>query len=349
MNQAPSPSFPRVSWLDAAKGLGIVFVVMGHVVTNPPFRRLIYTFHMPLFFFLSGIAFSFSRKEGFLSRRAASLLVPYFVFSLATFFYWFFLERRFRPPGLGAGEVFLTIFLAQGGKYEFNAVMWFLPCLFVIETAFFFLHRKIRSNAVLLGAAACCFIAGCALSGAEPFPASFRLPLRLPWLLDTAMLGIFFYALGSMSGNFLFAAPSARSAPIWAIALAGLACWGVSVFFPHLTELSLFIIPPAPVFVLGAFAGIVAVLMAARRFSASWLQWLGRISLIVMCINEPVKRVVLKLSASVSGVPIADMRAGIWSSVCMTALTLGVCVLLAVPINRGLSLLLGKFRRRPGR
>ena len=243
----------------------------------------------------------------------------------------------------------MTIFLAQGGKYEFNAVMWFLPCLFVIETAFFFLRRNIRSHAVLLGVGGCCCIAGCALSGAEPFPASFRLPLRLPWLLDTAMLGIFFYALGSMSGKFLFAAPAAQRAPIWAIALAGVACLGVSVFFPYLTELSLFIIPPAPVFVLGAFAGIVAVLMAARRFSASWLQWLGRISLIVMCINEPVKRVVLKLSASVSGVPIADMRAGIGSSICMTALTLGACVLLAVPINRGLSLLLGKFKRRPGR
>lgn len=225
MDQGPSTLPARLPWLDAAKGLGIILVVLGHVATEPHFRRLIYTFHMPLFFFLSGIAFSVSRKEDFVFRRARSLLVPYLGFCLLTFFYWFLLERRFRPPGPDAGELFLNIFLAQAGKYEFNAVMWFLPCLFVIEAAFFFLRRNIRSDVLLLAVTGACFVLGSLLSGAAPFPASFRLPVRLPWLLDTALLGILFYALGYVCGNIGFFAPRGGGRPLWPSASRASAAW----------------------------------------------------------------------------------------------------------------------------
>ena len=35
--------------LDICKGIGIVFVVLGHIVTIPYFHELVYGFHMPLF------------------------------------------------------------------------------------------------------------------------------------------------------------------------------------------------------------------------------------------------------------------------------------------------------------
>mgnify|MGYP003299353383 CR=1 FL=1 len=52
----------RIKWIDTAKGIGILLVIIGHTVedyTIPEFltRGLIYSFHMPLFFILSGITF----------------------------------------------------------------------------------------------------------------------------------------------------------------------------------------------------------------------------------------------------------------------------------------------------
>jgi peptidoglycan/LPS O-acetylase OafA/YrhL len=44
----------RLGWLDAAKGLGIILVVIGHVWTRGPVRDAIYAFHMPLFFIAAG-------------------------------------------------------------------------------------------------------------------------------------------------------------------------------------------------------------------------------------------------------------------------------------------------------
>lgn len=37
----------RIIWIDVIKGIGILLVVLGH--TNPPFMKIIYGFHMPLF------------------------------------------------------------------------------------------------------------------------------------------------------------------------------------------------------------------------------------------------------------------------------------------------------------
>ena len=46
----------RIRWLDAARGYGILLVIFAHVDYSF-LRGIIYTFHMPLFFFLSGYVF----------------------------------------------------------------------------------------------------------------------------------------------------------------------------------------------------------------------------------------------------------------------------------------------------
>ena len=51
----------RLEYLDAAKGLGILLVILGHIYAwNPNINRKIlvtwiYSFHMPLFFIVSGM------------------------------------------------------------------------------------------------------------------------------------------------------------------------------------------------------------------------------------------------------------------------------------------------------
>lgn len=89
----------RVAWLDAAKGLGIVLVVFGHVlrgvasagivpVTSPAFQWSdfsVYTFHMPLFFVLAGWTVQYSLgkgKLGFLRSKIPTVVYPYFLWSL---------------------------------------------------------------------------------------------------------------------------------------------------------------------------------------------------------------------------------------------------------------------------
>ncbi len=47
----------REYWLDIAKSIGIFLVVLGHTSINENLKIFIYSFHMPLFFLISGFLF----------------------------------------------------------------------------------------------------------------------------------------------------------------------------------------------------------------------------------------------------------------------------------------------------
>ncbi|MGR8998722.1 MAG: acyltransferase family protein [Gammaproteobacteria bacterium] len=86
-------------WVDYAKGIGILLVVYGHVarglfnsglvMDEAFFKRVdsvIYSFHMPLFFFHSGIFFvnSFEKRgiKGFVQTKIYTLVYPYLIWSI---------------------------------------------------------------------------------------------------------------------------------------------------------------------------------------------------------------------------------------------------------------------------
>ena len=87
----------RITWLDMAKGVGIVLMVAGHLIgalqtiDNKPYFSPVYqfiaSFHMPLFFIISGILLRITKEEEkdirlILYRKAKTLLLPYASFSL---------------------------------------------------------------------------------------------------------------------------------------------------------------------------------------------------------------------------------------------------------------------------
>ena len=49
----------RIEYLDIAKGIGMILVYIGHcrIPGDNPLFQWIYSFHMPLFFFISGLLF----------------------------------------------------------------------------------------------------------------------------------------------------------------------------------------------------------------------------------------------------------------------------------------------------
>ncbi len=93
-----SQKINRVEWIDIARGIGIILVVYGHVLRGLEDSRLvgsqgllrasdhaIYTFHMPLFFFLAGLNVERSYRKGsaaFIRSRLVNIAYPYLLWSL---------------------------------------------------------------------------------------------------------------------------------------------------------------------------------------------------------------------------------------------------------------------------
>lgn len=77
----------RIEYLDNAKYIAIILMVIGHCYWKesvPYMNKVIYSFHMPLFFLISGYFIKpLSIKEG-LSKYAKSYLKPYLITALAS-------------------------------------------------------------------------------------------------------------------------------------------------------------------------------------------------------------------------------------------------------------------------
>ena len=82
----------RLLTIDVARGVGILLVVLGHNTmfreSSPGLYEAIYLFHMPLFFFLSGLFLFRSATQSspreFISDRVGTIVYPYLVWSITT-------------------------------------------------------------------------------------------------------------------------------------------------------------------------------------------------------------------------------------------------------------------------
>lgn len=70
----------RLNWVDYIKGIGIILVVIGHTTSiGDIWKTWIYTFHMPLFFCISGYLFKHNRP---ITSMAQRLLLPLLIYML---------------------------------------------------------------------------------------------------------------------------------------------------------------------------------------------------------------------------------------------------------------------------
>lgn len=69
----------RKDYLDIAKGIGIILVVMAHAMTRLSYLWVVInSFHMPLFFIISGILYKTKTSwVSYIKRKIVSLYLPY--------------------------------------------------------------------------------------------------------------------------------------------------------------------------------------------------------------------------------------------------------------------------------
>ncbi len=125
----------RIEYLDIAKGIGILFVVLGHNHIKdeyPIVYQVVYSFHMPFFFLLSGLFFK--PEYGFaelVRRRFHSLLKPFIAYMVIVYAASIFFTKIDLPT------IFLRIVKAlYAGPSTLEWVpLWFLPHLFLVKSA----------------------------------------------------------------------------------------------------------------------------------------------------------------------------------------------------------------------
>lgn len=132
----------RLTGLDIAKGIGIILVVIGHSSLPYPLKRIIFAFHMPLFFLLSGYMINVEKYREdislFITKRVKRLLYPYLSFGIFFYFLWiashYFMHM---DPNVAFFKPFVGILMGEGSWLKQDTVLWFLPALFGAQIIFF--------------------------------------------------------------------------------------------------------------------------------------------------------------------------------------------------------------------
>lgn len=137
----------RERWADILKGIGAILVVIGHLVLYEGNAKIyIYSFHMPLFFFISGYLYHHTKGfKSFCIRKVKSLLVPYFVFAFISIVVTYFLEGIY----LSKSEI-LTNYFFVNGSFAFNSSLWFLIIMFFVLILFYFIKENVKIDKPIL-------------------------------------------------------------------------------------------------------------------------------------------------------------------------------------------------------
>ena len=163
----------RITWIDTAKGIGIILVIFGHIGFGR-FETWLYSFHMPLFFFLSGYVYKAKDSyDVFLLKKVRTILIPYIVFVILFIFYDF--------QGKDLGEYFLSM-LIQKRYYH----LWFLACLFLLENLYYPVVMFTRDNDLIIAVITLLFVLIWLMAGKK----------ILVWNVDAVLYSAPYFAVG---------------------------------------------------------------------------------------------------------------------------------------------------------
>ena len=318
----------RIHWIDIAKGIGIIFVVLGHCQISQKLLHVITYFHMPLFFFLAGYVFRPGEQtfSEFFKKRVRSILVPYAFFLLLSILAS--MCRNLIGQEITIQETFDG--LLSAGSVESNRPLWFLRSIFAVEMLFFLLCLILHTFSVKKMAAL--------------IYAGFGVVFAMNWSFYTRTInGLLFYAIGYAAKQMNLADVLTKRKGLLCIA-SGIGFAATSWYMIH-NQYSFSITTRDNLlpFLLVTHIGILFVVMLSLCISKNWiLEFLGRHSLVILGTHILVKDIIsvgLKLVLN-NNTFIDTVSNG--NAVLTTVLILIGCSFLAVAAERWCPMLIGK-------
>lgn len=283
----------RIEWIDTAKGLCIILVVLNHVFLFSGLKdgcpSFIYhffdAFRMPLYFFLSGLFFkTYGTFGNFFKKKVNKLLIPFTFFYVVSCFI-----RLFLFCGQSSTPSFVS-FLVDFYFYHcsmVNGPLWFLLCLFEVNVIFYALFLVCKDEIILSLSAIIVGVIGLAFSFFH---------IQLPMTISTSFTCLPFFCMGYYAKEHtqILYKSTMDKYIITISALCGLTCLflsgsvlyvensfkGISYFTAHLC---------------GGAGTMMVILLSKKIGPRPLISYLGRYSIIVLCTHMLVLDIINSL------------------------------------------------------
>ena len=277
-----NPYKKRIEWIDLAKALSIFIIVYAHTYITSTISSFVHLFHVPVFFFLSGLVWR-DKEKGMKDKVAAlfrELLVPYYVCASVSAVFYRLLGRLISdsvdlltPIQCLEGIIYAN---SRTGLMAWNRPLWFIPCLFSVKLIWGIITHFVKSDSTRRRIVIGIFFLGILISY------GFH-DIELPYELEIAFVMLGFYWLGSKSGFLKEKIKNERHVLLLAVAMSSfLICYAVykhnsGVSVQH-NEYGAF-----PLFLIGALAGIIMIITISGILSKiKLIQFVGQNTITIL-------------------------------------------------------------------
>ncbi len=338
----------RIEWIDICKALGIIIVVMGHLTIPKSFDIWIHSFHMPLFFILSGLCFNEIKHSNiikFITNRFKTLIIPYIIFSILLYYIWVLILFVFSNGTTnGSCELFKCMLNPSTLTTCYGAVNWFLPSLFLIELIFIVIgkltkyNKKITILIMIIISLVGYFI---------PRLLNFNLPLAI----DSSIMGLSLYGFGWLLRDIKFDRIreffNNNKVLSYVYLLLLFAFMIPLVFLNGMTNMRTMVYGNYSLYLLNAiiisilfilFAQLVEISLNKCRIT-NIINMVGRNTLIILLFNPILDRLYLFITNNVS---IKNPLLLLINNVFVASIVVFLCVMISIIINKHLPFLIGK-------
>ncbi len=272
----------RDATIDITKGIGIYLVCLGHTTSNEILLKWLYSFHMPLFFFLSGIFHSQTENYiEFLKKKTKALLVPYLFFAITLFMFFLLVSKKIgfsAGENLSVKENFIGIFIGTEIKdlsqVSWGGQLWFLLALFLVANIMYFVKKLSLKTQILVNILMIIF----------NLYLSKKIDFYLPWCFLTVLMASNFYWIGNYFKTDILNRKNTSNLLLVSLLI-------INLIISHLNEkvdmwrnsygnLILFFI--------GAYSGILFLIFFIKRFilNNKFLEYIGKNSLIILAYHR---------------------------------------------------------------
>ena len=289
----------RVEYVDIAKGIGITLVVMGYndfALISPFAHKLIYSFHMPMFFFMSGMFFKPDLPFwNFFQNRFRKLLKPFLFMIL----FIYFTSISFSKVSILEASRRLLKATYGNGHYLDWVQLWFLPHLFVVSLfAYLFVHaiNQTRLSQLRWAILTITYVVGVfSITLFSPFEFNLLgkdfIVYGLPFSLDLVLVSGFFFLVAYELNRTRYA--SLLESPL-TLFMSGLTLIFLVWYFPSKIDFNIRQFDSLPINTVEALLGILFILAISKQIGrigglSSVFRYIGQASLIILIFQVPIQ------------------------------------------------------------
>lgn len=272
--------------LDNARGLAIILIMIGHSNgMSGQITKLIYSFHVPLFFVIAGILLAYNktaekRWEYIVRGRVKRIIVPSLVWELILSVSYFFIKD------ISIGQLIFNSITMQ-----FNlSVLWFIPCFLIAEAIWIILLKNEKTSnqkLCLIGLIIIPIVAPC-----------------VPMLfVKRILIGVVFIAVGFLWERIALtkACPKIMGNEIM-LSISSI-IWIITAVSNVRVDLSAGVLGNSVLYYLHSIAGSIATICLCELMSAriNLLSWIGRNTMGFLATHVFVRHAIVMVEERIMG------------------------------------------------